>query len=219
MEIFLVRHGQTGGNVARRHQTEHTELSFVGEQQVREVAEQIKQYEPTHLVTSSLVRAVETARVIGQECGLVPETNSRFIELVKPNFLFGHYHWSIKSLWFYMQWYMGKDTDSSTGGESYNDLLKRFESTKEYLTQYPSDARIVVVSHTFFINLFVAHLCRDKTLGPLSAMLAFKKLLTMPNTDVIKICFSSEVDDGICAWSVDNHLETSSDSGNIVPPV
>ncbi len=118
MEIFLIRHGETGGNVAHRHQAECSELSFVGEQQVKEVAELIKRYEPTHLVTSNMVRAIETARVIGQVCDLMPETDARFVELVKPNYLFGHYHWSIKSLWFYMQWYLGKDTSATTGGES-----------------------------------------------------------------------------------------------------
>ena len=218
MEIFLVRHGETAGNVAHRHQAEYSELSFVGERQVEKVAELIKGYKPTHLVTSNLVRAIETSRVIGKACDLIPETSPRFIELVKPNYLFGHYHWSIKSLWFYIQWYLGKDTRATTGGESYNDLLKRFGLAKEHLSQYPNDARVVVVSHTVFINLFVAHLCRERALMPVQAALAFKKLLTMPNADVIKIRFNNELDDGSCAWSVDSKLETSSDSGSIVPP-
>jgi broad specificity phosphatase PhoE len=35
MKIYFVRHGQTGGNVAHRHQTEHTPLTDVGHEQAR----------------------------------------------------------------------------------------------------------------------------------------------------------------------------------------
>lgn len=204
MEIYLVRHGETGGNVAHRHQAETTQLSFIGEQQVRQVAELIKQYEPTHLVTSNLVRAIETARVIGEVCNLVPETSQRFIELVRPNYLYGHHHRSIKSLWFYFQWYFGKGTNTPKDGESYKALRERFIQAQEHLAQYPKDARVVVVSHTVFINLFVAHLCNKKALNPLKAALVFRQILTMPNADIIPLHFNTEPNDGKCAWSINS---------------
>ena len=204
MEIYLVRHGQTGGNVAHRHQAEDTQLSFIGEQQVREVAELIKQYEPTHLVTSNLVRAIETSRIICDACDLIPETNHNFIELVRPKNMYGHHHKSIKSIWFYFQWLLGKDSNITNGGESYETLRERFLLAQDYLKQYPKDAKVVVVSHAAFIGLFVAHLCRKKALNPLEAAFVFHKILTMPNTHIIKLRLNTESDTGICAWSLDN---------------
>ncbi len=198
MEIFLVRHGQTGGNIAHRHQAEHTPLSFKGEEQARNVADVIKGYEPTHLLTSNLVRTLETSDLIGKATGLIPETNSVFIELVRPDNLYGYRHRSFKSVWYYFQWFIGVDI----GGESYNDFLKRIELAKDFISQYPQDSKVVVVSHTVFINLFLAHLCRKKKLSLISAVLVFIKIITMPNTHVIKINYNSKTH-GACPWSVE----------------
>lgn len=204
MQIYLVRHGQTGGNVAHRHQVETTQLSFVGEQQVREAAKIIKQYKPTHLVTSNLVRTVETARVIGEACDLIPETNPLFIELVRPCYLYGHHHRSLRSILFYIQWFFGKSTDTEIDGESYQSLRERFVEAEKYLAQFPNDARVVVVSHAVFINLFIAHMCSKKALNPFKAALVFRKILTMPNTHVTPLHFNPENKEGKCAWSVDS---------------
>lgn len=205
MEIYLVRHGETGGNVAHRHQAKDTPLSNLGKEQVRHAAEEIMQFEPTHLVTSKLVRAIESASIIGEVCDLIPETNEHFIELTRPDHMYGHYHRSMKSMWFYLQWYMGKDVSVTSGGESYEDLRQRFKLAQEHLAlQYPKDARVVVVSHAVFINLFVAHLCRDQVLSPLQAASVFHKILTMPNTKITPVFFDEEDDAEACAWSVDS---------------
>jgi broad specificity phosphatase PhoE len=198
MEIYLVRHGETGGNVAHRHQAENTQLSFVGEQQVKRVAELLEQYKPTHLVTSNLVRAIESARAIGKRCNLIPETNAYFIELARPDCLYGHHHRSLKSMWFYLQWYLGISND----GESYKELRERLVLAQEYLAHYPDSARLVVVSHSVFINFFIAHLCYKKSLGLVKATLVFWKIITTPNAHVIKLNFNNKEAIKKCAWSV-----------------
>jgi len=203
MEIFLVRHGETSGNVASRHQAEHTSLTQKGEEQARLVAEKIKALNPTHLLTSNLVRAIETARVIGEACEMIPETNSHFIELMRPNNVYGHHHHSFKSLFYYTQWYFGRDTSAIDGGESYASLRKRIEKAKNHLATYPDDARVVVVSHTVFINMFIAHLCNNKPLLPHKAFLIFTGILKMPNTHVIPVRFMNGVETKSCSWSVE----------------
>ena len=202
MKIYLVRHGETGGNVAHRHQAFDTQLSFNGEKQVANVAQAIKELKPTHLVTSTLLRAIETAQVIGEVCDLVPETSYHFIELERPGYLYGHYHRSFKSLLFYAQWYLGKYPQAASGAESYVQLRHRFLAAQEYLAQYPADARLVVVSHSVFITLFTAHLCRQKALSPLQALAAFRNILTMPNIHMVPIEFDTDCEPGVCAWSV-----------------
>lgn len=202
MKIYLVRHGETGGNVAHRHQAEHSSLSFAGEEQVAKVAQVLKRYEPTHLVTSTLVRALETASVIGDVCDLVPETSGHFIELERPDYLYGHYHRSLKSLWFYLQWYAGLPASYQAGAESYAALRSRIQAAQAFLAQYPVDARLVVVSHSVFISLFTAHLCRQKALSPLQAAVAFKNILAMPNTHIAPIEFDTQAQSSTCAWSM-----------------
>lgn len=203
MEIYLVRHGQTGGNVAHRHQAEQTPLTKEGRAQAELVVEKIKELNPTHLITSNLVRAIETARVIGEACDLVPETTESFIELVRPNHIYGRHHGSIHSIWYYVRWYLGRDTEHIDGGESYLSLRKRIREAQSELASYPDDAKVVVVTHSVFINMFVAHLCREKPLLPLRALNIFTGMLKMPNTHITSIKFDGIDNLQSCSWSVD----------------
>lgn len=204
MKIYLVRHGQTGGNVAHRHQAEHTPLTSLGKEQAHRVAEIVRLYQPTHLLSSSLVRAIETAKIIGEVCDLVPETNPHFIELRRPDGMYGHHHRSIRSVWFYTRWYFGlAGGGDEKRGETYKMLRERFEKARAYLETYPKDARIVVVSHAVFIGLFTMHLCRKRALNPFQAAHTFYKILTMPNTSITPIYFDHEPDEEECAWYVE----------------
>ncbi|MCD5381626.1 MAG: histidine phosphatase family protein [Candidatus Pacebacteria bacterium] len=198
MEIFLVRHGETGGNVAHRHQAEETPLSVKGRQQAATVAQEIKKLNPTHLVSSSLVRTVETASVIGDACDLIPETHTSLIELVRPKHMYGHRHHSLKSKLFYAQWFFGRTKD----GESYEELRGRIKEAKKLLSQYPDDAKVIVVTHSVFMSLFVAHICCDESLSLFDAVKVFRKILSMPNAHMTKLQFDGEVSDDLCAWSV-----------------
>ena len=210
MKIYLVRHGQTGGNIARRHQAEDTSLTTLGQTQAREVAEIIRLYKPTHLITSTHVRAVETARVIGEVCDIIPETKSTFVELGRPTYMYGHYHRSIRSLWFYLWWYLGLiSVTTKGGGESYLSLRQRFKEVKKELATYPKDARIVIVSHAAFIGLFIAHLCRERALDPFRAALTFYRILTMPNIFITPIYFNFNTSADECPWIVGKQLESS----------
>ncbi len=207
MEIFLVRHGETDGNVARRHQLDKTPLTPRGRKQAEKVAKQIKELNPTHLVTSKLVRAIETAQVIGDECGIIPETTEHFIELERPDFLRGHFHFSLPSVWFYLQWYFGFGV-GKTEGESYEEVRRRIANAKKYMRQFPNKSRIVVVSHSVFINLFISHLCHDRPMTFLQSTKAFWKIAFMKNAQVIPVLYDSSAPPNTCAWSVDKWLDS-----------
>ena len=196
MEIYLIRHGETGGNVARRHQAEKTPLTDRGREQAKEVAKKIEKYKPTHLLCSPMVRAVETARIIGDEIGMVPEINDNFVEIKRPDHLYGNHHISPVSVWFYIKWYFGK-TDV---GESYKELRDRIKAAKQYFKKYPEDARVAVVTHGVFINMFIAHLCDDKPLTPLGAFKTFKSIMKMKNTEIVPVIFDPNAGTGTCAW-------------------
>jgi probable phosphoglycerate mutase len=206
MEIYLVRHGQTGGNVAKRHQAEDSPLTSEGEEQARQAAEKIKSIEPTHLITSTLVRAVETARIIGKHCDIIPDTNVNFIELRRPSNMYGQHHSSVSSLWFYLHWYLGIEHKTFIDGESYKDLLTRIEMAKNYLTALPSDSKVVVVTHSVFINFFLAHACQPEKLGPVGAAVTFKNMLSTPNTFIKKLVYDQR--SNTCPWIVEQQLET-----------
>lgn len=200
MEIYLVRHGETGGNVARRHQSEATPLTPRGREQIKETAKQLKEIEPTHLITSSVLRAVESARYIGEILDMIPETNSVFAELIRPKFLNGNFHKSIGSLWFYTRWYFGFTDSKKDGGETYQELRARVKAAQAVLAQYPPDSKVVVISHSVFINFFVAHACQEKAMTPLQALKRFTKVLSIKNGSITKVVYAPGQ---ACKWQVE----------------
>lgn len=198
MDIYFVRHGQTMGNVARRHQSEKTELSTLGKEQADAVAEKIYELQPTHLLSSHLVRALETARPISQVTGLNIEIIHDVEELSRPKYLHGHRHFSWRSILYYLLWFLGVE-NKKLAGESYARVRQRVAMVQNILKRYPDDARVVVVSHSVFMNLFLAHMCRPQPLFILSATKFFFSIIKIPNTKVIRVVYSPEVK-GVCQW-------------------
>lgn len=159
MDIYFIRHGQTFGNAAKRHQHNDSRLTPLGQQQAERAATTIAAIDPTHLIVSARVRAVETGQAVAYETGLVPEVSELVVELYRPKALYGNYHRSPQTFSYLLRWFFGElgGVGDVPEGESYNALLDRIAGTKEMLAQYPADARVVVVSHSVFINMFVAH--------------------------------------------------------------
>jgi probable phosphoglycerate mutase len=204
MEVYFVRHGQTDGNVSKRHQAEKSQLTKVGKEQARETAHRLASLKPTHFVTSSPVRAIQTAQIISEEIGLIPDTSILFSELHRPKYIYGNYHFGLLSLWYITKWYLGfgKGDVSSDEGESYANLRTRIAQGKEYLEALPDDARVVVVSHAVYISLFIAHVCQPNRLSFFQALKYWTRLHSLKNAE-IKHLSVTKLDHG-CGWQLVN---------------
>jgi broad specificity phosphatase PhoE len=202
MEIFLVRHGETEGNVAHRHQSTATPLTPRGRQQITQAAATLRELKPTHLITSSVFRAVESAQIIGLALQMVPDTDAVFRELDRPTHLNGNFHKSIGSLWFYTMWYFGLSNHAKYGGESYKDLRDRIGAAQTVLAKYPADARVVVVTHSVFINFFMVHACDKRPMNPFKALTRFWYVLTIKNASITKMTYTPNESTKVCEWKV-----------------
>jgi|AntRauTorckE6833_2_1112554.scaffolds.fasta_scaffold00942_12 probable phosphoglycerate mutase len=201
MEVYFVRHGETDGNLAKRHQVEISKLTSKGKQQAKDVSIVLKNLSPTHLVTSTHIRAIETAQIISDEIDLVPETSQLFTELHRPKNIYGHYHYGLKSFYFIVRWYLGLTGGdvNSDDGESYASLRTRISAAKFHLENLPEDSRVIVVSHALFISLFMAHVCQEKPLSLIQAIKYWTRLTSLKNTTV-KHLSVVKVEDG-CGWN------------------
>ena len=203
MKVIFVRHGQTGENVVHRHQPNNTPLSIEGRRQAVVAGERIVAINPTHVVTSPLVRSLQTASLIANACDIIPSIDYSLVELERPRSMTGHGHMSSRSLFFYLWWYSGL----SNTGESYSMIRKRIALARHNLERLPADATVVVVSHSVFISLFVAHVCRPHMLGPLGIVRSFMMLKSMPNTGMTE--YEVSVGEGLCGWTRTNDLNLS----------
>jgi len=194
MEIYFVRHGQTGGNVAKRHQSEESHLTPLGKKQAQRAAAKIQKLQPTHILVSDRVRAIETAQFVAQTSDIIPSVSYLFSELCRPSTLYGFHHRSLSSIWYIYRWYLGQvgEESCSSKGESYQHFYNRVKSAQAMLETLPEDARVVVVSHSIFINFFVAHINSTKPMGFIRAFLIFTKILRIKNGSLTKLTFTKD---------------------------
>ncbi|MBJ7222785.1 MULTISPECIES: 2,3-diphosphoglycerate-dependent phosphoglycerate mutase GpmB [unclassified Brenneria] len=85
LQVYLVRHGETEWNVARRIQGQSDSvLTSKGERQAYQVAERIKKLGITHIFTSDLGRTRQTTEIIARvcvDCQIVLEPGLRELDM------------------------------------------------------------------------------------------------------------------------------------------
>lgn len=202
MDVYFIRHGQTDGNVARRHQHPETPINELGLQQTKLLKNELIQINPTHLISSTHLRALLTAREIGLMCHLTPQTEDLFREFRRPAFLVGERLLHRNTLRYIWRWFFGFKDASFHDGETYVEFIKRIKAAREYLEALPDDAVVVVVSHSVFINFFLEHMCNSRPMGFWRAALCFIRLLATKNASVTHVQYSDTHSLGVCKWRV-----------------
>ncbi len=201
IDVYFVRHGETSGNAAHRHQAENSRLTPRGRQQAAEVSLKLGRLKPTHFMTSSQIRAVETAMIIGVHLEMEPETSELFEELLRPTTMNGHYHRSIASIKYLVAWYFDRaGGDSIEEGETYRAFRGRIERARQYLESLPDGSRVVVVSHSVFMSLFLAHMCHKDRLMPWQALKYLLRIFMVRNTGIMHVRFAPEHVNNECPW-------------------
>jgi len=149
-QLILVRHGETVHNVARIAQGwNDSALSERGVLQVRQLADRIVSFAPNALFSSSLERAMTTARAISATTGLPIQSLDELREM-------NYGRWENRSFLdvrredaeIYAKWIDDPDC-ACPGGESHNDVLRRFRAALQKIeaSANGSALRPVVVTH------------------------------------------------------------------------
>ncbi|QHM73946.1 2,3-diphosphoglycerate-dependent phosphoglycerate mutase GpmB [Mixta intestinalis] len=82
LQVYLVRHGETVWNAARRIQGQSdSALTEKGEYQARQVGERVRSLGITHVISSDLGRTRRTAEIIADACGCGVTLDARLREL------------------------------------------------------------------------------------------------------------------------------------------
>ncbi|MES2748982.1 MAG: histidine phosphatase family protein [Patescibacteria group bacterium] len=190
MEVYLVRHGRTDGNVANRHQHPETKLNEVGTAQAKTAAIKVAAKKPTHIIVSTNVRAIQSASYIAELTGLTPETYPPFEELHQPKSLVGERLTGFKALSYMIAWFLGYKKSSMHDGETYASFVHRLGHARRHLEKMPDDSEVVIVSHSVFINFFTEHMVHPEKLNLWRAFILFFKILKMRNSSVTHVRYT-----------------------------
>lgn len=151
--VYVVRHGQTDGNIVEAVQGSDDMLSGEGRLQAERIAERAKDIDFDAILASDYIRAVDTARAIekttGKEISFSPHLRevshpSSLLGVVRGDQRFQAYHHEQMANITNPEW---KHSDE----ENFFDIRERARRAEEEILAHPANV-LLVVSHAQFIK-------------------------------------------------------------------
>lgn len=170
LTVFLVRHGESVWNVEGRlqGQTVHVPLTALGKQQAGQTAVRLASSGAQLVVSSDLLRAVETAHTIATSLSIPLRLESDLREQalgIFENRLAADVHReTTPSDWTDPLW-------RPPGGESLQDVYVRLEHVFQKIQQKQSQNRVIVVTHGDTARIALALLRGEGIVGVGEAIL------------------------------------------------
>ena len=158
LQVYLVRHGETVWNAARRIQGQSdSPLTDKGEQQAHQVGERVKSLGITHVIASDLGRTRRTAEIIADACGCTVTLDARLRELnmgcLEQRPLDGltaeEESWR-KAL------VDGTEGGRIPDGESMEEMATRMHAALNACLDLPAGSRPLLVSHGMALGVLVS---------------------------------------------------------------
>jgi len=154
-DIYLCRHGRTTMNVAGLLRGRlDPELDLVGYAEARELGGLLGGLGLTRVISSPMVRAVETARPIAERAGLEVETDDRLLDRA-----YGQFDGTSSDE--LVEKY--GSLDAAPGVEPAEEVVARGRAVLEELAAQPDGGPIVVVSHDAVIRRLLDELTPTPT--------------------------------------------------------
>lgn len=159
MNLYLIRHGESVGNTKRGFLSGRSDpegLTSSGRAQVIRRAWDLQDVGIGLIVTSPVVRAAESADIIGRLLQVPVYSLPAFSELDHGEFE-GYYWWEMKEKFAGMKTGPWEDYETPyPGGESFRDLSTRVKEGMETLMQKPEDIQsTAIVAHDAVVATLV----------------------------------------------------------------
>jgi broad specificity phosphatase PhoE len=158
--LYLIRHGATTLTAEDKFSgAENVHLSDDGKAQARRLATRLASERVAHLYSSSMDRAMETARIVGEPHSMAPEAMDALREI-------SHGHWEglrrqdveRRFAAEYAAWEADPFTFAPEGGESGISVLARALPAIRRIVSAHTDQAVMVVSHKATLRLLISSL-------------------------------------------------------------
>ncbi len=156
MNVYLVRHGESLGNISQVHQAQNCELSQEGQRQADKLAARFSDLAVDLLISSPITRAAQTAEKIAKVVNLPIHYDRRIEEIRRPSSVVGKKASDpqVAKLWATIRSHQHDPDYHHSDEENFFDVKKRMQS---FLQELPTrkESNIVVVSHGHALRIFL----------------------------------------------------------------
>ncbi|TSC67565.1 MAG: putative phosphoglycerate mutase [Parcubacteria group bacterium Gr01-1014_73] len=166
-KIYLVRHGESGGNASGVYQNADTPLTEKGRAQAEFIASRCEKFAIDFIVSSSMKRAVETAEIVNKKLNKPIEVSGLFTERRRPKAQIGLHKDSPEALEIdrILIENFTKPGVRFSDEENFDDVKERAGKVLAYLKNR-SEENILVITHGFFLRMIMARaIFDDKLIG------------------------------------------------------
>lgn len=155
--LYIVRHGQTEFNLSQKLQgTCNSNLTELGVSEAKLLAEKLRAVDFAKCYSSSLGRAVDTAKILIEGRDIPHQTDDRMVEMS-----FGSWEGKEKEtlleVWpdAYRIFFEAPEKYVPEDGETYQHVFERARSVMPMLIEEARDKNILLVSHGVWIKVFI----------------------------------------------------------------
>jgi broad specificity phosphatase PhoE len=162
LKLYLLRHGESVANVTHTFASRKLDLPLTefGFEQVRQIAEPVKTIGFTKIYTSPLIRARQTAEIIGNSCNLKPvvieELREVDVGILDGKCIDEHDRQQIYDE-VIGKWNIGQNNAGFQDGEDLNDVKKRIDNFLGNIDNI--EQKVLVVGHGLFFMAFIWLFC------------------------------------------------------------
>lgn len=158
--VYFVRHGESEGNVGLYYQGEtNSPLTQHGEEQARLVAQRCARLPIDVLISSTALRAKQTAEIISAQTGLRADYTDLFVERRRPSEVIGKRYDDPEASRIEEEWDRSLYDENTPvfDGEHFGLLKSRAEAALQYLKERQEN-ELLVVTHGFFLRALFAYI-------------------------------------------------------------
>ncbi len=207
MKVYLVRHGETTGNVEGLHQVPETPLTKTGRQQAGSVAERLKNKDIDLIYSSPHERAKNTAKIISKSIERPVELWDDLTEIRRPKEIRGKSadNPAVKKIEDLVFENFGNSDWKYSDEENFYDLLSRSKNVLAHLLKNHKNQTIVCISHGTFIKMLAALAVFGDKLTP-ELFMAFRRHFIAENTGISVLKHTNDHGWGLQSWNDVSHL-------------
>lgn len=207
-KIYLIRHGESDGNVGPNRQDASTPLSEKGREQARFAAKRFAKIPVDVIISSTMLRAHDTAEIIASEVSKEIKSSDLFAEMRFASEVLCKPKNSPESIKFFKE---VNENFTKPGwrymdAENFDDLKARGLAALDYLKNLPEE-NILVVMHGAFMRILMSCVMFGEKLSAHECQ-SFWRTLTMENTGISCIIYNEKSSRpwGIWIWNDHAHL-------------
>lgn len=168
MNLYIVRHGESEGNIIKRFQTPDERLTPNGEYQANKLAKRFASLPIDRILASTLVRAQQTAQAIATLKGLSIESDPELVEIRRPSCITGKLHSDpeAKAIARLLATHAEDPDYHHSDEENAWDFMRRVDGVLRRIENKYTDETVVVVTHGHVLHVLLGLLLFGPELHP-----------------------------------------------------